>query len=201
MGMARRRFPATVSGPALWRAGAAALLLLVLPGCGDGKSEQAEPGRAAGRPEPEERLRSRLLAINRDTAPFVVRDGTPEGVDLVAEWKIVDSRWYEIFAKAGLERVFRVLMKLDPERGEVRAVDQAWEVEWRAGVPTLSLAAGTFAGQRWERSFGTAWAFREEGRYGEVYRYRFDTDELKALLKEAVRSAGWRWRPVGPGAL
>ena len=30
-------------------------------------------------------LRDGLLAINRDTAPFTVRDGAPEGVDMAAE--------------------------------------------------------------------------------------------------------------------
>ncbi|WP_245497775.1 hypothetical protein [Rhizobium ruizarguesonis] len=86
-------------------------------------------------------LRNDLLAINRKTAPFVVRDGKPEGVDLVAEWKIVDARWYELFAKAGLQKVFKVLMKFDPSNCEVRVVDQEWSVEWRAGVPTLALSA------------------------------------------------------------
>ena len=199
--MAERRFRAPVSAEALWRAGAAALLLLVFPSCSDEKSEEAGPGQAADRRQPAARLKSDLLAINRNTAPFVIRDGTPEGVDLVAEWRIVDAAWYEIFAKAGLERVFRVLMKFDPGRGEVRTVDEAWDVEWRAGVPTLSVAGSTFTGQQWERSFGKAYAFRENGRYGEVYYYRFDTDELKSPLKEAVRRAGWRWRAVSFGAL
>ena len=36
--------------------------------------------------QPVSELRTRLLAVNRDTAPFIVRDGAPEGVDLVAEW-------------------------------------------------------------------------------------------------------------------
>ena len=199
--MAERRFPAPVSARAVRRAAAVALLLLALPGCGGEQAEQAEAAQAADRRQAPGRLRSGLLAINRDTAPFVIRDGTPEGVDLVAEWKIVDARWYEIFAKAGLERVFRVLMKFDPARGEVRTLDQAWDVEWRAGVPTLSLAAETFTGQRWERGFGTAYAFRENGRYGEVYDYRFDTDELKDPVKEVVRRAGWGWRPVRFGGL
>ena len=190
-----------MSAQALRRAGAAALLLLLVPGCRDEPPDQAGPGPAADRRLPAARLRAGLLAINRDTAPFVIRDGTPEGVDLVAEWRIVDAKWYEIFAKAGLERVFRVLMKFDPERGEVRTVDEAWDVEWRAGVPTLSLAGRTFTGQRWERSFGTAYAFRENGRYGQVYHYRFDTGELKGPLRQAVRRAGWRWRPVSFGAL
>ncbi|RYY46946.1 MAG: hypothetical protein EOP59_02025 [Sphingomonadales bacterium] len=141
-------------------------------------------------------LREHLLAANRDTAPFVIRDGIPEGVDLVAEWKIVDAEWYEIFAKAGLERVFKLLMKFDAAKGEVRAVDQEWEVEWRAGVPELSLSASAFRGQKWESSFGAAYAFREDLSYGKVYQYRFKTDEIRKPLIEAAQQAGWGWRGV-----
>ena len=36
-------------------------------------------------------LRTALLALNRDSAPWQIRDGAPEGCDLVAEWKIVDA--------------------------------------------------------------------------------------------------------------
>jgi len=152
--------------------------------------------------QPVEALRTRLLGVNRDTAPFVVRDGAPEGVDLVAEWKIVDARWYEIFAKAGLERAFKVLMKFDGAAGEVRAVDQEWQVEWRAGVPDLSLAASAFRGQKVEMSFGTAYAFREEDlSYGKVYDYRFTTRELKGPLIEAAQQAGWGWKGVAFGKL
>ena len=50
---------------------------------------KAAPAGVARQPAGE--LRTRLLAVNRDSAPFVVRDGAPEGVDLVAEWKIVDA--------------------------------------------------------------------------------------------------------------
>jgi len=94
------------------------------------------------------KLREGLMAVNRKSAPFKVRDGKKEGVDLVAEWKIVDAKWYEVFAKAGIERVFKVLMKIDEAKGEVRAVDQEWEVEWRAGTPSLSLKGSAFRGQK-----------------------------------------------------
>lgn len=146
-------------------------------------------------------LRSQLLAVNRDTAPFVVRDGAPEGVDLVAEWKIVDARWCEIFAKAGITRLFKVLMKIDETRGEGRAVDQEWSVEWRAGLPILSAQASGFRGQKWEKSFETVYAFREDLSYGEIYTYRFDTGEIKGPLVEATRQAGWGWRGVAFGKL
>src|SRR5439155_3305452 len=126
-------------------------------------------------PKPASDLRTAILALNRPTAPFVIRDGGPEKVDLVAEWRIVDATWYEIFAKAGLTRVFKVLMKLDPTRHEVRAVDQEWSVEWRAGTPSMKLAATAFRGQTSEVSFGTAYAFTETAAVGRVYRYKFAT--------------------------
>src|ERR1043166_9917050 len=79
-------------------------------------------------------VRADLLALDRPTAPFTIRDGQPENVDIVAEWRIVDAKWYEIFAKAGLKKVFKILIKLDAQAREARALDQAWSVEWRAGI-------------------------------------------------------------------
>jgi hypothetical protein len=152
-------------------------------------------------PKSAAEVRAALLAANRPTAPYAVRAGGPEGVDLVAEWKIVDASWYEIFAKAHLEKSFKVLMKLDAARHEVRAVDQEWTVQWRAGIPTLALSAEAFRGTKTSVQFGTAYAFTEELRPGQVYRYRFSTGELKTPLQEAVLASGWTWRPVSFGKL
>lgn len=152
--------------------------------------------------QPAAALREALLAINRDTAPFLIRDGAPEGVDLVAEWKIVDARWYEIFAKASLTRVFKVLMKFDEARGEVRSVDQEWTLEWRAGVPHMALSLDTFRGQKKEFSFGTAYAFKEDlSAWGKVYEYRFKTGEIKDPLVDVAQQQGWGWKGVAFGKL
>ncbi len=147
-------------------------------------------------------LRAAFLALNRDSAPFVVREGGPEGADLVAEWRIVDAKWYEIFAKAGLKKGAQVLLRLDAEAGEVRAVQRDYTVEWRAGVPTASFSAEAFRGQKVEMSFGTGFAFREEDlRFGKVYEYRFRTSELKDPLREVAAIHGWAWRSVAFGRL
>jgi len=161
----------------------------------------SKPAPAGVARQPKPALRDALLSLNRDSAPWQVRDGAPEGVDLVAEWKIVDARWYEIFAKASLARVFKVLLKLDEEKGEVRSVDQEWTVEWRAGVPTLSLAASAFRGQKVEMSFGTAFAFKEDLSFGQVYEYHFKTAEIKTPLQDATAKAGWGWKGVAFGKL
>ncbi|MBE3143072.1 MAG: hypothetical protein IMZ61_04010, partial [Planctomycetes bacterium] len=63
---------------------------------------------AAGTPVlPPQAVRDRLLSLNRPTAPYQLIDGSSESVDLIAEWKIVDATWHEIFAKAGLSKVFK----------------------------------------------------------------------------------------------
>ncbi|MDB5671076.1 MAG: hypothetical protein JWO25_2035 [Alphaproteobacteria bacterium] len=161
----------------------------------------SKPAPVGVKRQSEKTLRKHLMAVNRPKAPFRLRDGADEGVDLVAEWKIVDARWYEIFAKAGIKRVFKVLMKFDVGKGEVRAVDQEWSVEWRAGTPRLEIAGSAFRGRKWEKSFETVYAFREDGSFGKVYDYRFDTSEMKDPLIEAVHASGWGWRSVAFGKL
>ncbi len=157
----------------------------------------------AGTPQANEaELRAAFLALNRPSAPFEVREGGPEGADLVAEWRIVDAKWYEIFAKAGLKKGAQVLLKLDAASGEVRNVQRDFTVEWRAGVPSMSFSAEGFRGQKTEISFGTGFAFREEDlRFGKVYEYRFRTSELKNPLQEVAAIHGWTWRPVAFGRL
>lgn len=148
-----------------------------------------------------EHLHERLMELNRPTAPFRVVDGTADHVDLVAEWKIVDAEWREIFAAAGLSKAFRILLALDERKHEVRAVDREYAVAWRAGVPELSVAASGFRGSKQTLEFGRASAFTEELAPGVVYDYRFDSRELKRPIQEAVVAAGWTYRGVAFGRL
>jgi hypothetical protein len=151
-------------------------------------------------PQSAEGVREALLAINRPTAPFVVRKADTSEADLIAEWRIVDASWHETFAKAHLEKAFKVLMRLDKGAKEVRAVDQEWSVEWRAGAPSLSLAASAFRGQKSEIELGAPYGFTETLGSAEI-NYRFATSELKGPLQRAVTGQGWRWRSVAFGKL
>ena len=146
-------------------------------------------------------VRQRLLALNRDTAPYQIIEGAAESVDLIAEWKIVDARWYEIFAKANLTKVFRIYIKFDEAKREVRAKDEEFTLEWRAGVPSLSVSASKFSGQKTSIEFGTAYAFTEEFKPGQVYNYRFNTNEIKKPIQEAVTDCGWKYKGVAFGKL
>lgn len=146
-------------------------------------------------------VRERILALNRPTAPYQIIDGSSEGVDLIAEWKIVDAQWYEIFAKAGLEKVFRIFMKLDESKNELRTKDHEYTLSWEAGGPTLGVSMSKSWGQKQSIQFGTAYAFTEELRPGQVYNYRFSTGEMKEPIQEAVTSCGWTYKGIAFGKL
>ncbi len=157
---------------------------------------------AAGTPAlPREEVVLRLTSLNRPGAPYRLIDGRDEKVDLIAEWRIVDAQWYEVFAKAGLSKVFRIYLKLDPEKHEVRAMDREYSVAWSAGVPKLALAATAFKGQTQSIEFGQAYAFTEKLESGEVYKYRFDTREIKTPIQGTVTSCGWTYKGVTFGKL
>jgi hypothetical protein len=143
----------------------------------------------------------RIMALNRPTAPYQIIDGRAKDVDLIAEWKIVDARWYEIFAKANLTKVFRIYMKFDPSKREVRAMDEELNVSWRAGVPSFSAEASFFKGQKSSISFGTGYAFTENLAPGQVYKYKFNTNELKKPIQDAITASGWTYKGIAFGKL
>jgi hypothetical protein len=150
---------------------------------------------------PPDEVGNRLLALNRPSAPYRIVDGHSENVDLIAEWKIVDAQWYEIFAKANLTKVFRIYLKLDAEKHELRAQDREYTLEWRAGVPSLTLALSSFKGQMTSVEFGAAYAFTEEFAPGQVYKYRFSTNEIKKPIQETSTACGWKYKGVAFGKL
>lgn len=150
---------------------------------------------------PAQGVRERLLGLNRPTAPWQIIDGATENVDLIAEWKIVDAQWFEIFAKAGLKKVFRIYMKMDESSHELRAMDREYSVEWSAGIPNLSLAASSFKGQSTSVEFGQAFGFTETLAIGEIYKYKFNSNELKKPIQDAVLACGWVYKGVAFGKL
>ena len=113
----------------------------------------------------EDEVRKRLLDANRPTAPWRVTDGKADGVDYVAEWKIADSEWKEVFKKAGVTSVFRVLLKVVPADRSVHSSDREYELKWESKMKDeslkVSLTASASRGQKQEISFGKPVAFRE----------------------------------------
>lgn len=159
--------------------------------------KEPEPGVA---PVSSDELKQKLLALNHDEVPFTVAAGAGgKDGDLVAEWKIVDAKWFEIFAEAGLEKTHKIYLSLDGGANEVRVLEESWDVEWRAGVPEISLSKEAFRGRTMgSKSFGTGYAFKGINPldYGQVYNYKFDVSEMKDPIAKVVTGAGWSYKPV-----
>jgi hypothetical protein len=151
----------------------------------------AKPGVA---PVSVDDLRAALLGLNRDTAPWKVRDGAGDKCDLVAEWRIVDAQWQGIFIGAGLKSVFRVKMKFDESAHEVRNVDEQATLSWQDGVPKVGKSWSR--GQINETEVGRGVGFTEDGGFGEVYNYKFRSNEIRDPLRDAVNEHGWGWKAV-----
>ena len=149
----------------------------------------------------QQEVRDALMSLNRPTAPYHLIDGQAEGVDLIAEWKIVDAQWYQVFAKAGLSKVFKIYLRFDPRKYQVRALDKEYTVTWTAGVPKLSMSRQYSRGQKSTFEFGARYGFTETLAPGQVYNYRFNTKEIKKPIQDAVTCCGWTYKGVTFGKL
>src|SRR5690349_5994872 len=98
-------------------------------------------------PRSADEVYAALLGLNRPEVPYVIRDGRAEGADLVAEWRILDPAWKTFFVSTQVSRVFKVRMRLNPQKNEVRAVDTEYEVTWIGDTPRLAISAEVQRGQ------------------------------------------------------
>ena len=73
-------------------------------------------------PVAAEEVRTALLGLNSPDAPYVIRDGGAKGADLVAQWRLAEPAWQNLFLQSQLTRAVRIRMRLVQEDHEVRAV-------------------------------------------------------------------------------
>lgn len=161
-----------------------------------------------------EELKNALLDSNRDTAPWRIYDGADEKVDLIAEWKVVDAEWHGIFAKYKKKKIFKIKMKFDEEKQELRTQDEEFILEEKNGVFFLSdpesaspkkkkgvysfgSSKSKFRGKKIERSSGTKkYLFTETTEDDVIYKYSFSTEELRDHIHAIVAESGWEVKEV-----
>jgi hypothetical protein len=131
-------------------------------------------------------LRDKLIGLSLPGAPWHVRDGAPEGVDLIAEFRVDDPLWLEVFRSAGSIRTFKTFMRFDSEKREVRAQDR--EIQWTSDSSSdfFGPAKTNTSGNLRKTSIVTV----------DGQKYRFDTNDIKNPIKSTVTAAGWTYRAV-----
>ena len=134
--------------------------------------------------ERQEFVRSIRTAV--EGTPYVVTE-TDDGVDVTLD--IVDAKWFGLYHKEGLHRVYTHHVEL-PGDGFYKVTDDSRTVEWQAGVPTVSGSVERTRGRVYERSFEKVWALGEDFRPGLVVDYRFNSEEGRQLITAVAKRLG-----------
>lgn len=145
-------------------------------------------------------LAARLEAINTLDVPFHIERGEQPN-EFFATWRYADAKWVDHARAHGLRRTFRIRLTLDESAHTVRATDYAAEFDWSAGrdgarIQWKAMMGIVFFQTEQRRVFGLQ--LDEQGRFKPElsYTYKFNLNEMKSPLVEAVTQAGWNWRPT-----
>ncbi|MER7413298.1 hypothetical protein [Streptomyces cacaoi] len=142
-----------------------------------------------------EDMKAALLGLNALDVPWVVRDGTPEGADLIAEWQNAEPVVHNLVGsgRSQLRRTFAIRMRLYPEEYQVRAIEDQREATWHGA----SLEASTE--YRWSRgpvrNISKEWTVERgsDGRRRLRETFHFDTADMKGPVLSTVLKSGWTW--------
>lgn len=128
----------------------------------------------------------RNIRASVEGTPYVVTE-TDRGFDLTLD--IVDARWFGLYFKQGLHRVYTHHVEV-PGDGTYTVTDDSRTVEWQAGVPTISGSVQRTRGRVLELSSEKLWALGEDLRPRVVVDYRFNSEEGRHLIRAVADSIG-----------
>lgn len=127
--------------------------------------------------------------------PYTVVDETLEGFSLHID--VVDSKWWSLFHRNGLRKTWRWDVKVK-DNGSYTVTEKPAEVKWQAGVdvaagvprPTLRFIASTSQGTSVQVSERKVWAIGDDGRFGKVVDFSFDSREGKEIIDAVAERHG-----------
>ena len=135
----------------------------------------------------EVRLEGTPYALQRTEKGFDV------GVDLA------DATYYSLMYQQHLTKSFTYRVKLDEESKTLAITDDTYEMSWRRGadvsggvpVPSLGARLSRSMGRFEEKSFQKTYAITEDGTFGKVVDFTFDSAEGRRYIREPARELGW----------
>lgn len=132
-------------------------------------------------------LFARVQHAAADTPYKVVPTAT--GFDVALD--VADSTWFGLFNKAGLKHAFVHHVAI-PETGTYTVTDDARTVEWVAGTPRIAYEANREIGRIRKVSFNRTYAFNDQGEFGKVVDFTFNSEEGRSLIDSAATDLGYR---------
>lgn len=159
-----------------------------------GKKKQKMP------PVSREKLKQKILGLNSPKLPYGIKPA--KETDLMVEWKIVDAKWFALFARERLSKTYRAYLVLDGSRKSVRYCEETGSVHWFAGTdgslkPSVEFEKTFFRGRiLFQKSWGMQYGIKEDLTLGKVYEYSFDVGRVRGPIAKVVEESGWEFVPV-----
>jgi len=129
-------------------------------------------------------LRERLLQLNDPAIAWLIRDGSPDGVDLIVEWKTDDPDWRQVLEDLEVPLSYQMHLHLDPDTRELLFHDRL--VQWRRDID-----------DRWVECCDTGdlhlvWSGNSNCRH-----YLISVEHIKVAIWQCVHDVGWDYRVSG----
>lgn len=148
----------------------------------------------------KEALKEKILNLNSPELPYKIAPAKES--DFFLEWKIVDAKWYGIFSKEKVEKIYQAFILLDDSRKTARYYEELGSIEWHIGTdgiskPSVHYEEEFFKGRiLFKKSWGVQYGIKESGGFGKVYEYKFDIGYARDPIKKAAQENGWEFVPV-----
>ena len=121
-------------------------------------------------------------------------DGFDVGIDLA------DATYYTLMYQKKLEKTFTYRVKLDEASQTMSITDDSYELTWKRGadvsggtpVPTMGARLSRSMGRLESKSFEKTYAVNQDGDFGKVVDYSFDSGEGRKLIREPAQEQGWK---------
>lgn len=135
-------------------------------------------------------LKKRLLDLNEvQDVPFVIQEDKD---DIVVICNYVDANWSNIYDAGGLKESFQIKLVFDDVGKQVSYQEKSTSSEWEAGPGKVGFKKEFQLGRRKEFKFGGASGLKENGGFGKIYSYDFESSSVTAPLFNVIKESGWR---------
>lgn len=114
--------------------------------------------------------------------------------NLVCTQNLADAKWVSVFHVSGLKEVIKLILKFDEQSKVVRHVTERSSVSWQAGLPVIGFNVSKSRGQTWGMQMKKGYGIGTDGKFGELYSYKINLNDIAPEIKAVVESQGWQWK-------
>lgn len=132
------------------------------------------------------KLQSEFLS---DSANLV--EYKPEENAMYLTKNFADAKWIQLYGMSGVKDESRYRYRLDIATKTAYYLVEQIRVEWKAGLPTISLQANYFRGQTWGGRSEIAYGMRPDGSIGKLYEVKDEITSNYKKMQAIFASEGW----------